>query len=137
MISLLPLLVLNVRLHSLAAGIVWGILQAVTKNCNFRNCESSDKSGNRFPWLLSLLLTASLIFAFLIPGYPSPDSRNYGFILNKFLILSFGSGIFSLGFWLRMSVKPELSTLFLAIIGLLTSVVGFCLVFFFGAASPV
>ena len=137
MISLLPLLVLNVRLHSLAAGIVWGILQAVTKNCNFRNCESSDKSGNRFPWLLSLLLTASLIFAFLIPGYPSPDSRNYGFILNKFLILSFGSGIFSLGFWLRMSVKPELSTLYLAIIGIATSVAGFCFVVFFGAASPV
>ena len=137
MISLLPLLVLTILLHSLAAGIVWGILQAVTKNCNFRNCESSDKSGNRFPWLLSLLLTGSLILAFLIPGNPSPDARNYGFILNKFLILSFGSGIFSLGFWLRMSVKPELSTLFLAIIGLLTSVVGFCLVFFFGAASPV
>jgi hypothetical protein len=137
MISLLPLLVLTILLHSLAAGIVWVILQSVTKNCNFRNCESSDKSGNRFPWLLSLLLTGSLIFAFLIPGYPSPDSRNYGYDLKKYLILSFGSGIFSLGFWLRMSVKPELSTLFLAIIGLLTSVVGFSLVFFFGAASPV
>ena len=137
MISLLPLLVLTIFLNSLAAAIVWDILQAVTKNCNFRNCESSDKFGNRFPWLLLLLLTGSLNFAFLIPGYPSPDSRNYGFILNKFLILSFGSGIFSLGFWLRMSVKPELSTLFLAIIGLLTSVVGFCFVLFFGAASPV
>ena len=78
-----------------------------------------------------------MILAFLIPGNPSPDARNYGFILNKFLVLSLGSGIFSLGFWLRMSVKPELSTLFLAVIGLLTSVVGFCLVVFFGAASPV
>ena len=137
MISLLPLLVLTVLLHSLAAGIVWGILQAVTKNCNFRNCESSDKSGNHFPWLISLLLTGSLILTFLIPGYPSPDARNYGFILNKFLVLSFVSGIFSLGFWLRMSVKPELSTLYLAIIGIVTSVIGFCFVVFFGAASPV
>ena len=137
MTSLLPLLILTILLHSLAAGIVWGVLQAATKNCNFRNCESSDKSGNHFPWLISLFLTGSLILTFLIPGYPSPDTRNYDFILNKFLVLSFVSGIFSLGFWLRMSVKPELSTLFLAIIGLLTSVGGFSLVFFFGAASPV
>ena len=137
MISLLPLLILTILLHSLAAGIVWIILKGVTKNCNFRNFESSDKSGNRFPWPLSLLLTGSLILTFLIPGYPIPDTRNYGFILNKFLVLSCGTGIFSLGFWLRMSVKPKLSTLYLAIIGILTSVVGFCFVVFFGAASPV
>ena len=137
MTSLLPLLILTILLHSLAAGIVWIVLQAVTKNCNFRNCESSDKYGNHFPWLISLLLTGSLILTFLIPGYPIPDVRNFGFILNKFLVLSLGSGIFSLGFWLRMSVKPELSTLYLAIIGIATSVVGFCFVVFFGAASPV
>ena len=137
MITLLPLLIITILLHSLAMGIVWVILQGVTKKYSFRNSGSLDKPGNRFPWLLSLLLTVALILAFVIPGYPIPDVRNYGFMLSKFLFLVCGSGLFSLGCWIRMIIKPELRTLHLAIIGMLTSAVGFFFLVFVGSASPV
>ena len=137
MITLLPLLIITILLHSLAMGIVWVILQGVTKKFSFRNSGSLDKPGNRFPWLLSLLLTVALILAFVIPGYPIPDVRNYGFMLSKFLFLVCGSGLFSLGCWIRMIIKPELRTLHLAIIGMLTSAVGFFFLVFVGSASPV
>ena len=137
MIVLLPLLIPTIPLHSLAMGIVWVILQGVTKKYSFRNSGSLDKPGNRFPWLLSLLLTVALILAFMIPGYPIPDVRNYGFMLSKFLFLVCGSGLFSLGCWIRMIIKPELRTLHLAIIGMLTSAVGFFFLVFVGSASPV
>ena len=137
MITLLPLLIITILLHSLAMGIVWVILQGVTKKFSFRNSGSLDKPGNRFPWLLSLLLTVALILAFVIPGYPIPDVRNYGFMLSKFLFLVCGSGLFSLGCWIRMIIKPELRTLHLAIIGMLTSAVGFFFLFMAASASPV
>ena len=137
MITLLPLLIITILLHSLAMGIVWVILEGVTKKFSFRNSGSLDKPGNRFPWLLSLLLTVALILAFVIPGYPIPDVRNYGFMLSKFLFLVCGSGLFSLGCWIRMIIKPELRTLHLAIIGMLTSAVGFFFLVFVGSASPV
>ena len=137
MITLLPLLIITILLHSLAMGIVWVILQGVTKKYSFRNSGSLDKPGNRFPWLLSLLLTVALILAFVIPGYPIPDVRNYGFMLSKFLFLVCGSGLFSLGCWIRMIIKPELRTLHLAIIGMLTSAVGFFFLVYVGSASPV
>jgi hypothetical protein len=137
MITLLPLLIITILLHSLAMGIVWVILQGVTKKFSFRNSGSLDKPGNRFPWLLSLLLTVALILAFVIPGYPIPDVRNYGFMLSKFLFLVCGSGLFSLGCWIRMIIKPELRTLHLAIIGMLTSAVGFFFLVYVGSASPV
>jgi len=136
-IELLPLLIITILFYSVAIGIVWGILQVVTKKFSFRNCGSLDKPGNRFPWLLSLLLTVALILAFVIPGYPIPDVRNYGFMLSKFIFLAFGSGLFSLGCWIRMIIKPELRTLHLAIIGMLTSAVGFFFLVFVGSASPV
>ena len=137
MIELLPLLIITILFYSVTIGIVWGILQIVTKKFSFRNSGSLDKPGNRFPWLLSLLLTVALILAFVIPGYPIPDVRNYGFMLSKFLFLACGSGLFSLGCWLRMIIKPELRTLHLAIIGMLTSAVGFFFLVFVGSASPV
>ena len=137
MITLLPLLIITILLHSLAMGFVWVILQGVTKKFSFRNSGSLDKPGNRFPWLLSLLLTVALILAFVIPGYPIPDVRNYGFMLSKFLFLVCGSGLFSLGCWIRMIIKPELRTLHLAIIGMLTSAVGFFFLVLVGSASPV
>jgi len=137
MITLLPLLIITILLHSLAMGIVWVILQGVTKKYSFRNSGSLDKPGNRFPWLLSLLLTVALILAFVIPGYPIPDVRNYGFMLSKFLFLVCGSGLFSLGCWIRMIIKPELRTLHLAIIGMLTSAIGLIFLVYAGAASPV
>ena len=137
MITLLPLLIITILLHSLAMGIVWVILEGVTKKFSFRNSGSLDKPGNRFPWLLSLLLTVALILAFVIPGYPIPDVRNYGFMLSKFLFLVCGSGLFSLGCWIRMIIKPELRTLHLAIIGMLTSAIGLIFLVYAGAASPV
>ena len=137
MIELLPLLIITILFYSVAIGIVWGILQIVTKKFSFRNSGSLNKPGNRFPWLLSLLLTVALILAFVIPGHPIPDVRNYGFMLSKFIFLAFGSGLFSLGCWIRMIIKPELRTLHLAIIGMLTSAVGFFFLVFVGSASPV
>jgi hypothetical protein len=137
MTTVLPILIITILLHSLAMGVVWVVLQGVTKKCSFSDGGSLNNSGNRFPWPLSLLLTVALILAFLIPGYPNPDVRNYGFMLNKFLFLSCGSGLFSLGFWLRMSVKPDLRTLHLAIIGMLTAAVGFFFLIMIGSASPV
>ena len=137
MIVVLPLLIPTILLHSLAIGIVWVILEGVTKKFSFRNSGSLDKPGNRFPWLLSLLLTVALILAFVIPGYPIPDVRNYGFMLSKFLFLVCGSGLFSLGCWIRMIIKPELRTLHLAIIGMLTSAIGLIFLVYAGAASPV
>ena len=137
MIELLPLLIITILFYSVAIGIVWGVLQVVTKKFSFRNSGSLDKPGNRFPWLLSVLLTVALILAFVIPGYPIPDVRNYGFMLSKFIFLAFGSGLFSLGCWIRMIIKPELRTLHLAIIGTLTSAVGLFFLVFVGSASPV
>ena len=137
MIELPQLLTITILFYSVTIGIVWGILQVVTKKFSFRNSGSLDKPGNRFPWLLSLLLTVALILAFVIPGYPIPDVRNYGFMLSKFLFLVCGSGLFSLGCWIRMIIKPELRTLHLAIIGMLTSAVGFFFLVFVGSASPV
>ena len=137
MIELLPLLIITILFYSVAIGIVWGILQVVTQKFSFRNSGSLDKPGNRFPWLLSLILTASLILAFVIPGYPIPDVRNYGFMLSKFLFLACGSGLLSLGCLIRMIIKPELRTLHLAIIGMLTAAVGFIFILVIGEASPV
>ena len=137
MIALLPILIITIIFHLIASGIVWIILQELTKKFSFRNSGSLDIQGNRYPWLLSLLLTVALILAFVIPGYPIPDVRNYGFMLSKFLFLVCGSGLFSLGCWIRMIIKPELRTLHLAIIGMLTSAVGFFFLVFVGSASPV
>ena len=133
----LSVLISIILLHLLATGIVWGVLQVVTKKFSFRNSGSLDKPGNRFPWLLSLLLTVALLLAFAIPGYPNPDVANYGFLLGKLLFLTIGSGLFSLGCWGRMLNKPELRTLHLAIIGMLTSAIGLIFLFLVGSASPV
>ena len=133
----LSLLISIILLHPLASGIVWVILQELTKNFGFRNSGSLDKPGNRYPWLLSLLLTVALLLAFAIPGYPNPDVANYGFLLGKLLFLTCGSGLFSLGCWIRLIIKPELRTLHLAIIGMLTSTVGFIFLLLVGSASPV
>ena len=130
-------LIIITLLHLLATGMVWGVLQLVTKKFSFFNSESLDKSGNRYPWLLSLLLTLALLLAFAIPGYTKPDVANYGFLLGKLLLLAIGSGIFSLGCWGRMINKPELRTLHLAIIGMITSAVGLIFLFWVGSASPV
>ena len=107
MIVLQTLLFPTLLLHSLAIDIVWVILEGVTKKFSFRNSGSLDKPGNRFPWLLSLLLTVGLILAFMIPGYPISDVRNYGFMISKFLFLTCGSGLFILGCWISMIIKPE------------------------------
>ena len=133
----LSLLISIILLHPLASGIVWIIFQQLTKNSRFRNSESLDKPGNCYPWLLSLLLTVALLLAFAIPGYPNPDVANYGFLLGKLLFLTIGSGLFSLGCWGRMLNKPELRTLHLAIIGMLTSAIGLIFLVYAGAASPV
>ena len=133
----LSFLIIIALLHSLATGIVWGALQIVTKKFSFRNSVSLDKSGNRYPWLLSLLLTLALLLAFAIPGYPKPDVANYGFLLAKLLLLTIGSGLFSLCCWGRMINKPELRTLHLAIIGMITSATGLIFLFWVGSASPV
>ena len=133
----LSLLISIILLHPLASGIVWIIFQQLTKNSRFRNSESLDKPGNCYPWLLSLLLTVALLLAFAIPGYPNPDVANYGFLLGKLLFLTCGSGLFSLGCWILLIIKPELRTLHLAIIGMLTSTVGFIFLLLVGSASPV
>ena len=130
-------LIIITLLHLLATGMVWGVLQLVTKKFSFLNSESLDKSCNRYPWLLSLLLTLALLLAFAIPGYPKPDVANYGFLLGKLLLLAIGCGLFSLGCWGRMINKPELRTLHLAIIGMITSAVGLIFLFWVGSASPV
>ena len=130
-------LIIITLLHLLATGMVWGVLQLVTKKFSFFKSESLNKSCNRYPWLLSLLLTLALLLAFAIPGYPKPDVANYGFLLGKLLLLAIGCGLFSLGCWGRMINKPELSTLHLAIIGMITSAVGLIFLFWVGSASPV
>ena len=136
MIALLPILIITIIFHLIASGIVWIILQELTKKFSFRNSGSLDIQGNRYPWLLSLLLTVSLLLPFAM-GYLDPDIRNYGIVLSSFLFLACASGLFSLGCWIRMIIKPELRTLHLAIIGMLTSAIGLIFLVYAGAASPV
>ena len=136
MSSLLPILIIIIIFHLIASGIVWVILQELTKKSSFRNRESLDKAGDRYPWILSLLLTLSLLLPFM-RGYLEPDIRNYGIALSSFLFNACASGFFSLCWWLKMMKKPELRTIHLAIIGMLTSAISLIFVFLAGAASPV
>ena len=136
MIALLPILIITIIFHLIASGIVWIILQELTKKFSFRNSGSLDIQGNRYPWLLSLLLTVSWLLPFVM-GYKDADIRNYGIVLSSLLFLVFASGLFSLGCWIRMIKKPELRTIHLAVIGMLTSAIGLIFLFFAGAASPV
>ena len=136
MSSLLPILIIIIIFHLIASGIVWVILQELTKKSSFRNSESLDKEGDRYPWILSLLLTLSLLLPFM-RGYLEPDIRNYGIALSSFLFIACASGFFSLCWWLKMMKKPELRTIHLAIIGMLTSAISLIFVFLAGAASPV
>ena len=136
MIALLPILIITIIFHLIATGIVWIILQELTKKFSFRNTGPSDKSGNRYPWMLSLILTLSFLLPFVI-GSPDSDIDNYGIILSSFLFIAYASGVFSLGCWIRMIIKPELRTLHLAIVGMLTAGTGLVFLFFAGTASPV
>ena len=136
MSALLPILIIIIIFHLIASGIVWVILQELTKKSSFRNSESLDKAGDRYPWILSLLLTLSLLLPFM-RGYLEPDIRNYGIALSSFLFIACASGFFSLCCWIKMMKKPELRTIHLAIIGMLTSAISLILVFLAGAASPV
>ena len=136
MSALLPILIIIIIFHLIASGIVWVILQELTKKSSFRNRESLGKAGDRYPWILSLLLTLSLLLPFM-RGYLEPDIRNYGIALSSFLFIACASGFFSLCWWLKMMKKPELRTIHLAIIGMLTSAIGFIFLFLAGAASPV
>ena len=136
MISLLPILIITMILHLTASGIIWIILQELTKKCSFRNSGSLGKSGNRYPWLLSLLLTVSWLLPFVM-GYKDADIRNYGIVLSSLLFLVFASGLFSLACWIRLIKTPELRTIHLAVIGMLNSAIGLIFLFFAGAASPV
>jgi len=134
--ALLPISIIIIIFHLIASGIVWVILQELTKKSSFRNSESLDKAGDRYPWILSLLLTLSLLLPFM-RGYLEPDIRNYGIALSSFLFIACASGFFSLCWWLKMMKKPELRTIHLAIIGMLTSAISLIFVFLAGAASPV
>ena len=136
MSSLLPILIIIIIFHLIASGIVWVIIQELTKKSSFRNSESLDKAGDRYPWILSLLLTLSLLLQFM-RGYVEPDIRNYGIALSSFLFIACASGFFSLCCWIKMMKKPELRTIHLAIIGILTSAISLIFVFLAGAASPV
>ena len=136
MSSLLPILIIIIIFHLIASGMVWVILQELTKKSSFRNSESLDKAGDRYPWILSLLLTLSLLLPFM-RGYLEPDIRNYGIDLSSFLFIACVSGFFSLCCWIKMIKKPELRTIHLAIIGMLTSAISLIFLFFAGAASPV
>ena len=136
MSALLPILIIIIIFHLIASGIVWVILQELTKKSSFRNSESLDKAGDRYPWILSLLLTLSLLLPFM-RGYLEPDIRNYGIALSSFLFIACASGFFSLCCWIKMMKKPELRTIHLAIIGMLTSAISLIFVFLAGAASPV
>ena len=136
MSALLPILIIIIIFHLIASGIVWVILQELTKKSSFRNSESLDKAGDRYPWILSLLLTLSLLLPFM-RGYLEPDIRNYGIALSSFLFIACASGFFSLCCWIKMIKKPELRTIHLAIIGMLTSAISLIFVFLAGAASPV
>ena len=134
--ALLPISIIIIIFHLIASGIVWVILQELTKKYSFRNSESLDKAGDRYPWILSLLLTLSLLLPFM-RGYLEPDIRNYGIALSSFLFIACASGFFSLCCWIKMMKKPELRTIHLAIIGMLTSAISLIFVFLAGAASPV
>tara|TARA_B100001758_G_scaffold81967_1_gene69699 strand:+ start:136 stop:546 length:411 start_codon:yes stop_codon:yes gene_type:complete len=134
--ALLPISIIIIIFHLIASGIVWVILQELTKKSSFRNSESLDKAGDRYPWILSLLLTLSLLLPFM-RGYLEPDIRNYGIALSSFLFIACASGFFSLCCWIKMMKKPELRTIHLAIIGMLTSAISLIFVFLAGAASPV
>ena len=134
--ALLPISIIIIIFHLIASGIVWVILQELTKKSSFRNRESLGKAGDRYPWILSLLLTLSLLLPFM-RGYLEPDIRNYGIALSSFLFIACASGFFSLCCWIKMIKKPELRTIHLAIIGMLTSAIGFIFLFLAGAASPV
>ena len=134
--ALLPISIIIIIFHLIASGIVWVILQELTKKSSFRNSESLDKAGDRYPWILSLLLTLSLLLPFM-RGYLEPDIRNYGIALSSFLFIACSSGFFSLCCWIKMIKKPELRTIHLAIIGMLTSVISLIFLFFAAAASPV
>ena len=136
MIALLPILIITTILHLIATGIVWIILQELTKKFSFRSTAPSDKSGNRYPWMLSLILTLSFLLPCLMCS-SDPDIDNYGITLSSFLFIAYASGLFSLGCWIRMIIKPELRTLHLAIVGMLSSGTGLVFLFFVGAASPV
>ena len=136
MSALLPILIIIIIFHLIASGIVWVILQELTKKSSFLNSESLDKAGDRYPWILSLLLTLSLLLPFM-RGYLEPDIRNYGITLSSFLFVACASGLFSLCCWIKMIKKPELRTIHLAIIGMLTSAIGLIFLFLAGAASPV
>ena len=136
MSTLLPILIIIIIFHLIASGIVWFILQELTKKSSFRNSESLDVAGDRYPWILSRLLPLSLLLPFM-RGYLEPDIRNYGSALSSVLFIACASGLFSLCCWIKMIKKPELRTIHLAIIGMLTSAISLIFVFLAGAASPV
>ena len=136
MFALLPILIITIIFHLIATGIVWISLNKLTKKFSFFNTGPPDKPGNRYPWILSLLLTVSFLLPFVM-GSPEANIDNYGITLSSFLFIACASGLFSLGCWIRMIIKPELRTLHLAIIGMLTSAIGLIFLFIAGAASPV
>jgi len=70
-------------------------------------------------------------------GLKTPKFQRVKDSKGKLLFLTIGSGLFSLGCWGRMLNKPELRTLHLAIIGMLTSAIGLIFLFLVGSASPV
>ena len=114
----------NIICHQLVALFIWCILKRFTKKRSFREKSSSRLLVNRYPWLISLGLAVALILPFAIPA--NPGVANYGLLLSRLLCMVVGTGVISLVYLIRFIREPNLRDLYLAIIGMLTSGVGFC-----------
>ena len=136
-LEMLPFFIITVGLHQLGAFVIWAILEVSTRNFGFRNRDSSESIEPPYPLRISLLFSISLILPFAIPGYPNPDVANYGLLLSGLLCMVVVTGVVSLFYWIRFLRKRNLRELYLAIIGMLTSGVGFYYGLLAGTASPV
>ena len=136
-LNMLPFFIITVGLHQLGAFVIWAILEAATRNSDFRNRDSSESKQPPYPLRISLLFSISLILPFVIPGYPVPDVGNYGLLLSRMLWVILGTGLASLYFGGRFISERNLNHLHLAILGMITLGVALFFLIGIGAASPV
>jgi len=125
--------------HLMGSGLVWVILEMVTTNFKFRKTKTSDQKRRRrtlFTLLLTVLFAWAMLFPF-IPAYPIPDVENWSVMLERLLALAVFSGLLSLGCWIQMARRPELHTLYYAVIAMLTGMVSVVFLVLVGLASPV
>jgi len=123
--------------HQLAAGLIWLILKAVTRNLEFRSNSEADALANQYPWKYSLAAALLLVLPTVPPLFIPPALGNHGLLVGMFLCVITVMGLFSLYYWVRFTATRTLRTLYLAITGTLTAAAGFLLGFMASMASPV